>query len=132
MSPRAIVILAGAWAASCATPAAVGPVTGAWGAEHVGLLLRPDGGTLEYDCAAGRIDEPLVALGDGRFTASGSHMPGIGGPERVDQPRQSFPATYRGSVRGDRMTLSVRVANGQLLGPYELRRGAPPRLLRCL
>ena len=132
MSLRSIVMLGGAFPVSCATPTALGPLTGAWGAEHVGLDLQPDGGILDYDCAAGRIDGPLVVLGDSSFTASGNHTPGTGGPERVDLPRQSFPATYRGTVRGDRMTLSVRVANGQLLGPFDLRRGVAPRLLRCL
>lgn len=129
---RAIAPLAILVVASCATPLPAGPLTGSWGARHVGLVLDPAGGTLDYDCAAGRIDGPILVGAGGSFTANGSHTPATGGPERVDQPRQSHPATYRGTVRGDRLTLQVRLANGQLLGPFELRRGVAPTLMRCL
>ena len=119
-------------AAACVTVAPAGPLTGSWGGRHVGLVLTGNGGTLEYDCAAGRFDGPLIVQSDGRFKASGSHTPGIGGPERIGEVRPSHPTDYTGTVRGDRMTLRGRVANGVLLGPLELRRGAEPMLLRCL
>lgn len=119
--------------AGCATaPPAGVPLTGRWGGNHVGLELTHGGGTLEYDCAAGRIDGPLVPRADGSFQARGTHTPGTGGPERVGIVPPSHAADYRGSVRGDRLILQVRVANGVLIGPLSLRRGAEPMLLRCL
>lgn len=108
------------------------PLTGQWGGEHVGLDLSPAGGMLDYDCAAGRIEGPIVPRADGRFEARGSHTPGIGGPERVGEVRPSYAAHYAGAVRGGRMSLQVRVANGALIGPLTLRRGAQPMLMRCL
>lgn len=119
--------------AGCATMAPAGPVTGSWGGQHVGLVLDATGGTLDYDCAAGRIDGPVATGPDGRFVARGTHTPGTGGPEREGEVRPSYPANYSGSVRGDRMVLRVYVpARGFVIGPYELRRGADPILMRCL
>lgn len=118
---------------SCATVAPAGPITGSWGGQHVGLVLTATGGTLEYDCAAGRIDGPIVTGPDGSFIARGTHTPGIGGPEREGEVRPSYPAHYSGSVRGDRMNLRVDVpARGFTIGPYELRHRAEPILMRCL
>lgn len=120
-------------AAGCTSIAPAGPVTGAWGGMHVGLSLTHDGGTLDYDCAAGRIDEPVVAGADGRFVATGSLTPGIGGPDRIGEVKPSWPARYSGSVRGDEMILRVDVpARAIVIGPHRLRRGASPNLTRCL
>lgn len=121
--------------AACApvTPSsAASPLTGQWGGQHVGLMLGPTGGTLDYDCAAGRIGPVLVAR-DGSFVASGTHTPATGGPEQVGEVRPSWPARYSGSVSGDWMTLRVDVPErGIVIGPYSLRRGAEPMLMRCL
>lgn len=109
-----------------------GSLMGEWGGAHVGLTLGPEGGNLEYDCAAGSMSGPLLPAGDGRFTVEGTHTPAIGGPEIVGQVRPNYRVRYSGTVRGDRMTLQGRVENGVLLGPFTLRRGAEPTILRCL
>lgn len=118
--------------AACATvlPAGV-PVTGEWGGPHIGLTIGPAGGRLEYDCAAGTIGA-LVPANDGTFSAEGTHTPGFGGPEIEGQVRPAYTTRYQGSVNGDRMTLTGRVENGVLLGPFALRRGAEPGIFRCL
>ncbi len=120
-------------AAGCATaPPSGAPLTGSWGGEHIGLELTATGATVDYDCAAGRIDGPVLSGANGTFQAVGTHTPGTGGPERVGVVPPSFAARYDGAVRGDRMTLQVRVANGVLVGPFTLRRGVEPILMRCL
>ena len=107
-------------------------LTGSWGGRHVGLTVAAEGGTLDYDCAAGTIDEPVRLDGDGRFRAGGTHRPGQGGPERIGHEAPRLPATYHGRVRGDRMILHVSVpSTGAELGPFTLRRDAPPMLLKC-
>ena len=109
------------------------PVTGSWGGTHVGLVLGPDGGRLEYDCASGTIDGPMGTDAGGRFTARGTHVPGHGGPEREGDVPPRLPANYAGEVRGDRMTLRVRVpSTGVEIGPLTLRRDVEPVILRCL
>ncbi len=130
---RAPALLIGVALAACASvPPSGGPLTGEWGGEHVGLKLTETGGTLDYDCAAGTIDEPLVRRGDGSFEATGTHTPAAGGPERVGEVRPTYRARYSGRVRANRMILQARVENGVALGPYTLERGAEPRILRCL
>lgn len=129
LAPVLLLLLA----AGCATaPPAGVALTGRWGGQHVGLELAANGGTADYDCAAGRIDGPVLPRADGTFQALGTHTPGTGGPERVGAVPPSYAARYEGSVRGDRMTLQVRVENGVLVGPFTLRRGVEPILMRCL
>lgn len=121
-------------AAACAgAPRPGAPLLGEWGGRHVGLMLSPSGGTLDYDCAAGRIDTPVVSGRDGRFIAEGSHSPGHGGPERIGEQHPSYRALYSGTVRGGTMTLEVDVPERSFrIGPYRLQRGAQPLLMRCL
>ena len=107
------------------------PLTGRWGGAHVALELGPAGGIVDYDCAAGRI-APILPRPDGTFEAHGKHTPGFGGPEREGEVRPTYEALYGGTVRGERMTLMVRVENGVVIGPLTLRRGAEPILVRCL
>ena len=129
-----LTILAVAVAACRTGGESVGePITGAWGGTHVGLVLKADGGTLEYDCASGSIDEPLRLDRAGAFTAIGTHVPGNGGPEIEGQQPPRLPAHYSGMVRRERMTLRVRIpSTGVEIGPLTLRRGAEPILFRCL
>jgi hypothetical protein len=130
---RAPALLIGVALGACASvPASGGPLTGEWGGEHVGLKLSEAGGTLDYDCAAGTIDDPVMPRRDGTFEAGGRHTPGTGGPERVGEVRPAYRARYSGSVRGNRMILEGRVENGVALGPFTLVRGAEPIIMRCL
>ncbi len=130
---RAVALLACGLCA-CATPSAPArPIVGQWGGQHVGLVLTETGGQLDYDCAAGSIDGPLVGDSSGRFTAAGTHTPGTGGPAQVGVIPPSYPPRYTRSIRGDTMILTVDVAAiGARIGPYPLRRGAEPVLMRCL
>jgi hypothetical protein len=132
--PRWGLALAGLLVAACQSVAApTAPLTGSWGGQHIGLTLTAEGGRLDYDCAAGTIDPPLSLDRDSWFHARGTHSPGQGGPDRIGYEPPRLPATYEGWVRGDRMTLRVRVpSTGAELGPFTLRRGAEPILVRCL
>lgn len=127
-----VALLALLAACQAAPPAPAGaPLTGSWGGEHVGLELSAAGGRLDYDCAAGTIDEPVRLDASGHFTARGTHTPGTGGPERVDAPRPRVEATYAGRVNGNGLTLSVRTPEFEL-GPFTLARDEQPMLIRCL
>ncbi len=132
MRARLVVPVLAALSACASVPPHRGPVTGDWGGTHVGLELTAAGGTLDYDCAAGTIDEPVILQPDRSFHVVGSHTPGWGGPERVGEVRPSYRTRYSGSVQDDRMTLTGRVENGVLLGPFTLVRGAEPVIMRCL
>lgn len=118
--------------ACTSVPQSAIPVTGQWGGPHIGLTLTQTGGTLEYDCAAGRIIEPLMPGIGGAFDVQGTHTPGHGGPEIEGVVMPPYRTRFTGTVSGDRMMLTGRVENGVLLGPFTLRHGAEPGIFRCL
>ena len=97
------------------------------------MQVTSAGARLEYDCAEGAIEEPLRADADGRFTATGVHIPGHGGPIREGETRQALRARYEGRIAGEQMSLSViLIESGVVLGPFDLRRGRSGVLVRCL
>ena len=103
-----------------------------WGGVHLGLTITASGGLLEYDCAMGRIDEPIVVR-QGRFDVPGVHWPGMGGPIGVDTTRVPRPARYQGRVTGDRMALTVTLTDtNESLGTFDLVKGASPKVFKCL
>jgi hypothetical protein len=103
-----------------------------WGGTHIGLVITVTGGAVEYDCAMGRIDEPIVVR-DNRFDVRGVHWNGQGGPIGVDTIQTPRPARYQGTVRGDWMTLRVTLTDtGELLGPFVLQRRGNPNVVKCL
>ena len=109
------------------SPTALG---GEWGGPHVGLVLNGGLGALQYDCASGTIDSPIIPGPGGRFEVTGTHRPGQDGP--VGQIFVSHRAQYTGTVNKDEMTFTAMVDDGTVIGPYVLKRGEPPQLTRCL
>jgi hypothetical protein len=112
-------------------PSGGAPVLGTWGALHAALTLTDTGGSIEYDCAHGGLRSPVQPDAVGRFAVDGVHVREHGGPVRIGEVPDSLPARYLGRVSGDRMALRVLVG-ADTLGPFELRRGAEPRLFKCL
>jgi len=99
----------------------------------VSVQVTSTGGSLEYDCAAGVIEEPLRPDREGRFTAMGTHTPGHGGPIREGEIMPTVRARYDGQVERDEMSLLVTLTEtGVRLGPFQLRRGTSGLLMRCL
>jgi hypothetical protein len=130
----AVAALTSLLACSAPTSPAEGRVAiGAWGGDHLRVDVTSGGGTTEYDCAHGSIDEPLVADQDGRFSASGTHTFDHGGPIRIDEAPDRHPARYDGRVVGDIIQLSVTVTDTQqMVGSFTLTRAGAPRLQKCL
>jgi hypothetical protein len=119
-------------AAGCANPTPV-IALGPWGGSHVSMRVTAAGASLEYDCAEGVIEEPLRPDGEGRFTVTGTHTPGRGGPIRPGEILPPFRARYDGRVRGEQMSLRVIITEtGVELGSFELRHGSSGLLVRCL
>ena len=129
-----LFLIAGAAGLSACASMALSPtnVSGVWGGPHISLVLEGGLGTIEYDCASGTIDTPVIPAPDGSFAATGTHRAGQGGPIRVGQIFISKPAKYAGKIEKDHMTLGVVLEDGTALGPYDLTRGAQGSLTRCL
>jgi hypothetical protein len=131
MRASAVLLLLGL--AGCVGPETPEVVTGEWGGVHLGLVASDSGADLEYDCASGHIAGQLRPDGSGRFSAAGSHFPGHGGPIREDEVRETRPARYEGTVRGDKMTLTVTLTDtNEVLGTFTLIQGASPHVIKCL
>lgn len=104
---------------------------GTWGGPHVTMEVTETGARLDYDCAHGTIDEPVRLDDRGRFDVGGTHTPESPGPVRRGETRTEA-ARYTGSVRGDRMSLTVtRPGSGRELGTFELQRGRLGRVFKC-
>ena len=104
-----------------------------WGGEHIGLTVSPSGGAIEYDCASGTIDQPIVAGSSGNFIAQGTHTKGHGGPMMQGEIPDRHPARYDGWTDGETMRLTVTLTDaGEKMGSFTLTRGQSPRVFRCL
>ena len=130
---RAVLFSALLALAGCVEANAPALVVGDWGGDHLGLSASTSGGRLEYDCAAGKISEPMRPDAAGRFSVSGEHYPGQGGPVRIDEEQVKRPARYDGLVRNEVMWLTVTLTDSNAaLGTFELRYGRSPYVFKCL
>jgi hypothetical protein len=105
--------------------------TGAWGGEHVRLSVEDAGGAIEFDCAHGRLDEPLVLDDKGRFDVKGRFVR-EGGAVRQGQKEDARPARYKGETDGRRMTLEVVFEGGESGGTFRLGKDERGKLVKCL
>ena len=106
--------------------------TGSWGAPHIRIEVGQRSATIDYDCANGTIDGPLTLDSKGRFTWRGTHRREGPGPIRVDMETDGQPAIYTGSVKGDTMTLTVKLAgSNEVVDTFTLKRGGAGRVFKC-
>jgi hypothetical protein len=117
----------------CATPVAPdGMLLGVWGGAHLQLTADSSGAQLQYDCATGLIDVPVMVAG-GQVTATGVHMPGHGGPSRIGDVPVRRPASYSGVLSGGHLTLTVTLLDtGERVGVFTLTKGQPGFIVSCL
>ena len=107
--------------------------TGNWGGPHIRMDVGPGSATVDYDCANGTIDGPLTIDRKGNFTWHGYHHREHGGPVRADENSNGSPAIYSGSVKGDTMTLTVKLANtDKVVDTFTLKRGSAGRVFKCM
>ena len=125
-----LIPLLAATAGCAALPSKPVFATGSWGGLGVEMLIEGGLANVQFDCASGTIDSNLAAAG--AFSAPGSYRAGQPGPVRVGQIFTSVRATYSGSIDKDRMTLSVRLEDGTLVGPFALTQNQPGQINRCL
>lgn len=128
---KSLVMALAAALAGCAT-APADPV-GAWGGDHISMIVGEGGAAIEFDCAQGRIDGAFDVGADGVFDLAGVWSPEHGGPVRQGEEIEVRPARYSGKIAGDAMTLSIAVEPPPTeLGPFALQKNRAPNLLKCL
>lgn len=106
--------------------------TGTWGGPHIRIEAASGSATIEYDCANGTIDGPLTFDRKGRFSWRGTHNQEHGGPMRMGEESNGRAAIYSGWIKGDTMTLTVRLADSNdVVATYTLKLGASGRVFKC-
>ena len=103
---------------------------GLWGGQHISIDVGEKSATIEYDCASGVINGPLVVDSNGNFDLRGIHKMERGGPVRADDNSKGQPATYTGSIKGDTMTLTLKL-EGLDEETFTLEKGKPGELVKC-
>ena len=103
--------------------------TGVWGGEHIHIEVGEKSAKIEYDCATGVIDGPLVVDGSGRFNLRGTHTMERGGPVRMNDDAASEPATFTGTIKGNKMTLTLKL--GDTEDTFTLEKGKHGELFKC-
>ena len=104
--------------------------TGVWGGQHISINVGAKSASIEYDCAKGVIDGPLVVDADGHFNLRGTHTMERGGPIRADENPKGQPASYTGSIKGNTMTLTLKLADEDV-ETFTLEKGKPGELFKC-
>jgi hypothetical protein len=105
---------------------------GTWGGDHIRLEVGEKGAELEFDCAHGSIDHPILLDGQGRFEIKGVLVREQHGPVRVGHEPSNESAVYSGRLQGVTMTLWVTLSDSQeTLGTYSLVHGEQARVRKC-
>ena len=104
--------------------------TGVWGGQHINIEVGEKSAKIEYDCASGVIDGPLTVEANGSFKLRGTHRPERGGPIRADDDTKGQPATYTGSIKGNTMTLTLKVGDEDT-ETFTLEKGKEGELFKC-
>ncbi len=103
-----------------------------WGGRDIRLRINAQGATVEFDCADGKILQPIKADANGEFTARGTFTPGLFGPVRKDNPPREVPAIYKGKISGDTVHLQVILENKEMQPPpFTLTKGKDGHVVRC-
>ena len=104
--------------------------SGLWGGQHISINVGPKHAKIEYDCASGVTEGPLVVDTAGHLSLRGTHRMERGGPVRADDNRPEHPATYTGTIKGNTMTLTLKVGDSDE-ETFTLEKGKPGDLVKC-
>ena len=95
------------------------------------MVVSDVGARLEYDCASGTVDQPMILDARGGFDVKGSYTLDRGGPRRQEQVPVGR-ARYAGRVDGDMMRLTVTLETGKKpVGMFTLTRDQDTLLTKC-
>src|SRR5207245_1425482 len=98
---------------------------GAWGGQHIQIVVVKGCATIENDIRKRKINGYLKLKSAGHFDMRGTHTPEHGGPVRSDEAASGEPAQYTGWTDGKKMKLTVTLTNSKTeIGTFELTRGS--------
>jgi hypothetical protein len=106
--------------------------TGVWGGQHARVEVTGKGAAIEFDCANGTIDGPILLNAKGGFDVKGKFAAEHGGPVRQDEEGTNRAVRYIGRVKDKELTLTISDLNTkENLGTFTLTLGNEGRLMKC-
>ena len=128
----ALLLFALALASTTPPPAPAAVAAGPWGGTGIAIDVTASGARVEFNCAHGTIDSPLVLDADGKFELRGSLVRERPGPVRENQSQRSEPVRWQGRLEGDTLHLAiVRPGATETSKPIAAKRGQSPLLRKC-
>ncbi len=107
-------------------------LVGSWGGQHLAISVTAKGASLVFDCAHGEFDKPLRPDRLGRFAVRGTYVEEHGGPILMGEVPKSHRASYMGTVKGNRMTITVKLSDSRRqIGQFVVRQGEPAQVFKC-
>lgn len=105
---------------------------GVWGGRHIRFEVTERGANIEYDCARGTIEGPIVVNRRGRFNVEGMHYEERGGPKRAGEESAGYRVRLSGTVGGSLLKLTVtRAGTRRVVGAFTLARDREPEIVKC-
>ena len=111
---------------------AAAPLSGQWGGDRSNLVIDARGGRIETDCGEGWINGPIIPNRTGQFVARGHFVVNAGGPEQMDRVDARKVATFKGTLSGRSLTLTVDAPNLSPPRRLTLVKDTQVKLFRCL
>jgi hypothetical protein len=105
---------------------------GVWGGQHIRAEVTDTGADIEFDCAHGMIDQPIVLDSKGGFDVQGKFTPERGGPVRRNQKSNDRLVRYLGQVKNQELTLTITDAGTkETIDSFTLTHGNEGRVMKC-
>lgn len=94
--------------------------------------MTKNGAEIQFNCAHGDIEEPLLLDQQGRFSAKSTSVRRRMGPQREGNPSVNQTAVYSGVIRNQSMTLTVTLMETkQMIGTFTLEHSKLVRPVKC-
>ena len=104
---------------------------GEWGGDHISMNVGEGSAKIEYDCAHGEIQGPLVLDAAGKFELRGTFTMERGGPVRQGDSAREQAASYSGEIKGNTMTLILKISEPEDAETFVLEKGKTGKLVKC-
>jgi hypothetical protein len=106
---------------------------GVWGGQHLRMDVKDNGVTLEFDCAHGTITKAVTLDQNGNFSTTGQYTQEHGGPAVQGEVLPVHPASYRGTISGNAMSVTVILTDtNQNIGTFSLAFGQGGQVYKCV
>ncbi len=128
-APKAVMIMLGIGLLAAA-PAPPARLVGNWAAKEIALRTLTNGTIIQGRCATGKVTGAIPLDAKGRFDARGYFNTQRTGYRLSDLAPRDTPATFIGTVAGNKLALTIR-RTGEADQRYTLVRDAPVKFAVC-